>query len=351
MRHMVVRCVLLVSAVLVLPGAVRASDNSAITRAKAAIESGNVVPERDLAPLIEALRRARDVDDQKELVEAVSDLGAGSGSSPANAKRYLLEKATPLLLALAKTGGDAFLKGDALFALRDMGASRAVLEQAAAIAEADPDAYVQSRGEILRNFIASMPAESTASAIRPADAGRERHGLAYLKEHGLGASPDQLRRSAQGGDAAAVQALLDAGVDVNGGGGGLGRTPLYSAVFSGCGASSGETDALLDTVKVLLAGGADARMTGDNGNTILLSAAQMCGPRMVAALAAAGADVNARNGSGMTPLVMALIMQKVDAAEALVAKGARLTAQDVQMVQGSATNPRARALIKKASGS
>jgi uncharacterized protein len=334
---------------LFVPPPAHADVGTVIDAAKQAVASGSVSPERDLAPLIDALKQAQDPDDQNDLIEAVSDLGQGSGSSPAAVKRYLLEQATPRLLELGKTGATAFLKGDALMALRDMGASRATLEQAAAIAEADPDSYVQSRGEILRNFIKSMPAASTASAIQPADAGREASGLAYLKEHGLGASPDQLRQSAQAGDAAAVKALLDAGVDVNGGGV-LEQTPLYSLAFSGCAAAAGENDALVQTAQTLVTGGANVKLTGNNGNTALISAAQMCGPRIVGALLAAGAPVNAANGSGMTALSMALLMGKLDAAEVLVDRGARLTAQQATMLSGSATTPRAKALLKKASG-
>lgn len=42
-------------------------------------------------------------------------------------------------------------------ALRGMGASRAVLGQAASVAEPYRDDFVRSRGEILRNFMKSMP--------------------------------------------------------------------------------------------------------------------------------------------------------------------------------------------------
>jgi hypothetical protein len=51
-------------------------------------------------------------------------------------------------------------------ALRDMGASRAVLDKAATIAEHDVDDYVRSRGEILRNFTKSMPAAGAAPDIQ-----------------------------------------------------------------------------------------------------------------------------------------------------------------------------------------
>ncbi len=325
---------------------VSAADDPAIARARQAIASGSVAPERDLAPLVEALRRARDTDDQRRLVEVISDLGSATGSSPVSARAYLLERSTPLLLGLARTGATNFLKGEAMFALRDMGAPRSVLEQAAAIAEADPDDFVKSRGEILRGFIAKMPAEAAASAPRATDPDQARAGLAYLRQHGLGVSVDQLGRSAQEGDAIAVKALLDAGVDPNVGA--YTDLPLYRATFSGCSAHGGDTDGLVDTVSALLGAGADLKKTDDNGNTVLVSAAQMCGPRIVAALVAAGAKIDVRNKSGLSPLAMALLMQKIDSAELLVAKGARLNAQETSMLSASATDPRAKAVVAKA---
>ncbi len=88
----------------------------------------------------------------------------------------------------------------------------------------------------------------------------------------------------------------------------------------------------------------------DNGNNILISAAQMCGPKIVTALIAAGADLKVVNGSGMTPLTIALIMRHPDSAEVLVNKGARLTAAQVQMLSASATDPRSKAVIQRAAG-
>lgn len=329
-------------------GVIEAGKHPAIARATQAVVSGKVDLAGDLAPLVQALEAARTEDEQRDLITAVAELGAGSGSSPADVKKYLLEQGTPVLLDLAKRGASVFVKGNAMFALRDMGASRSVLEQAAAIAEADPDDFVRSRGQVLRNFITSMPAESTASTIRPSDQAREQKGLAFLAGRGLGASPDQLRRSAQEGDVEAVQALLAAGVDPNGTGV-FAQRPLYAATFSGCGAKSGETDALVATVDALLAAGADVKGTGANNTTVLFAAAQMCGPRIVSALVAAGADINARNGAGMSPLAMALIMRKFDAAEVLVAKGAKLSAQEREMLQESVTDPRGKDLVAKAS--
>ncbi len=323
-----------------------AVDDPSIAKARQAVASGSVVPERDLAPLVQALRNARDKDDQSRLIDVISTLGSASGSSPAATKSYLLQQSTPVLLGLSKTGATNFVKGEAMFALREMGASRAVLEKAAAIAEADPDDYVKSRGEILRNFIKDMPAEGTAAAHPAVDPTREQAGLAYLRQHRLGASPDQLGRSAQEGDVATVKALLDAGVDPNAGP--YNDRPLYRAVFSGCSANGGDTDGLVETVNALVAGGSDLKATDDNGNTVLFHAAQMCGPRVVGALIAGGAKVDFHNRSGMSPLSIALLMQKIDSAELLAAKGAHLNAQETGMLSASATDPRAKAVLKKA---
>ena len=135
------------------------AEHPAITRAESAVESKNVDPARDIAPLLDALKRSKDVDEKRELVDTISDLGEADGESPNSVKQYLMQNAPPVLLEVAKTGNNAFLQGDAITALREMGCSRAILEQAAAIAEADPDSFVQSRGEILRNYIKSMPVE------------------------------------------------------------------------------------------------------------------------------------------------------------------------------------------------
>ncbi|HVR94081.1 MAG TPA: ankyrin repeat domain-containing protein [Casimicrobiaceae bacterium] len=112
--------------------------------------------------------------------------------------------------------------------------------------------------------------------------------------------------------------------------------------------NQGETDGNVDTVNVLIAAGADVRRKDDNGNNILISAAQMCGPRIVTALIAAGAEIKLTNGGGMTPLGMALLMRHPESAEVLVSKGARLNASQVQMLNASVTDPRAKVIIQRA---
>src|SRR6266566_7123955 len=168
-----------------------ASPSDLYARAKRAIASGNVVPERDLAPLIAVLRGPSSEEDLRSAIDKIETLADASGSSPAEVRHYLLEQSTPLLLNIAATGPSVFARGDAVTALRDMGASRAVLDQAATIAEHDRDDYVRSRGEILRNFMKSMPAAGAAADVK---SGGPREQLA-LKKRKLGISADQLRRS------------------------------------------------------------------------------------------------------------------------------------------------------------
>ncbi len=329
-----------------VPVAAQGNPTALADRAARAIASGKVDPARDLAPLVGVLRAPASTEDLRTAIDKIETLGSATGSSPAEVKHYLLEQSTPLLLKIGATGPTVFARGDARMALRDMGASRAVLDQAATIAEKDKDDYVRSRGEILRNFMKSMPAGGAAAEVKAGGAG-EAAAIAALKKKGLGVSADQLRRSSLEGNAADVQALLDAGVSANGGAS-LSDSPLYFAVFSGCGAKSGETDGLVSTVGILLKGGADVKRKDDNGNTILTSAAQMCGGKIVTSLIAAGADMNVTNGSGITPLGMAFMMHKADAAEALVTGGARLNAAQAQMVTAMVTDPREKALLQRA---
>ena len=115
-----------------------------------------------------------------------------------------------------------------------------------------------------------------------------------------------------------------------------------------CAHDGGENDQHVATIKALIAGGADLKRKDDNSNTPLMSAAQYCGAKVVKLLLDAGAEPAPRNGSGITPLGMAMIMSHFDAAEALVAGGARLDAKEAEMVSGSATDERAKAILKKA---
>jgi ankyrin repeat protein len=313
--------------------------------AKEAIEAGTADAARDIGPLIDMLRRSKDDDDQKHLVDAIIDLGRADGSSPAAVKKYVIDEMSPLLLTIAANRSNStFLRGDAILGLRNLGASRETLEQVTAMALKDSDDYVKSRGEILQNYIASMPAAAPMTKIAPKDAQSEKDALEYLRIREIGASVDSLHRAAFEANYEDVKALLNAGVAVDGDGGN--DTPLLAAMTA-C-SKEGETDLIVDVVDLLVSRGADVKRKDDNKNTPLITAAQYCGAKVVNRLVAAGADINAVNGSTMTPLTIALVMGRFDAADALVAKGARLTAGQVEMINASVSDPRGKAIAAKA---
>jgi hypothetical protein len=337
----------LVAAALALPRAAAAS-HPAVERARRAVASGRVDPARDVGPLLAALRAARTVEERRELVGAIGDLGETDGDSPNAVKSYLAEEAPPVLLDVIRNGHDAFLQGDAVTALRGMSVPRAVLVEAADIAEADPDAFVRSRGEILRNLIRSMPEEDERAAARPVATEASRKAIAYLDQLGVGVSTQALRDAARDGNAEIVKALLDAGVAPDTGARRLEDTPLYLATRIGCSSQQGEADWVVETVRHLVAAGANVNMLDDNKNTALMFAADECGKKTVAVLLEAGAKIDARNGSGLTALGFALLYDKLDAADLLVAKGARLTKAERAMLEPSLNDARARAILKKA---
>jgi hypothetical protein len=314
-------------------------------QAKEAIEAGHADAARDLGPLIDMLRTSKDTEDQQHLIDAIVDLGRASGTSPAAVKQYVVEQMTPILLSIASNRSNTtFLRGDAILGLRNMGASRDALQQVTDMALKDPDDYVKSRGEILQNYIASMPTEAPAAAIKPKSAEGEKDALEYLRMREIDVSPDSLHRAAFESNYEDVKQLLKAGVPVDGEGGN--DTPLLAAM-TGC-TREGETDLVVNVVDLLVTKGADLKRKDDNANTPLITAAQYCGARVVNRLIAGGADVNAMNGSSMTPLMIALVMGRFDAADALVAKGAKLNAQQAEVMKNSVSDARGKAIIAKA---
>ncbi|HYK01590.1 MAG TPA: ankyrin repeat domain-containing protein [Thermoanaerobaculia bacterium] len=299
----------------------------------------------DPETLVQSLRTTKDQDDLARVVDRVGDVGDADGASPAAVKQYLIEHATPHLVAIAEnTAYKWSLRGSAIHALRDLRPPRAILQKVVDMALVDKDEYVKSRGEILQNYLTTL-VDSEAGAVKPADAATEADAIAFLQTRNLGVSLDQLRLSAIDGKADEIEALLAAGVDPNAGE--AGDAPLIRAMLR-C-SSDGESDVVVATVAALLKGGADVKRKDDNQNTPLMSAAQYCGRRVVEQLLAAGAELTPRNGSGITPLGMSILLSRWDASEALIEKGARLDATEAKMVTGYAVDERSTAIVKAAS--
>src|SRR4029450_5854292 len=89
-------------------GAPLHASHPAIERAEKAIARGHVDPKRDVGPILSALKRGGPVDEMRELVGAIADLGETDGESPNSVKAYLLEEAPPLLLDVVRNGHDSF---------------------------------------------------------------------------------------------------------------------------------------------------------------------------------------------------------------------------------------------------
>jgi hypothetical protein len=303
------------------------------------------VADDDPEALVQELRTTKDQDDLARVVDRVGDVGDADGASTAAVKQYLIENATPHLVAIAEnTSYKWSLRGSAIHALRDLRPPRAILQKVVDMALVDKDEYVKSRGEILQNYLTTL-VDSEAGAVKPKDVATEADAIAFLQSRNLGVSLDQLRLSAIDGKADEIEALLAAGVDPNAGE--AGDAPLIRAMLR-C-SSEGENDEVVATVAALLKGGADVKRTDDNKNMPLMSAAQYCGGRVVNQLLTAGAELAPRNGSGITPLAMSIFLSRWDAAEALIAKGARLDESESKMVAGYAVDERSTKIVKAAS--
>lgn len=133
--------------------------------------------------------------------------------------------------------------------------------------------------------------------------------FSMLLAAGTALADTELERAAKAGQLDKVQALVEAGADVNGVDAETiwERTPLMVAVTGGH----------LEVVRYLLSKGADVTRQGDaTGTSPLSEAAQQGHAEVVAALLAAGAapDFNA-DVQGRTPLIWALISKEPRAPE------------------------------------
>jgi len=333
------------------------STDALIARAKAAIADGTVVPSRDLAPLLERLAASRDHFKQEELIDDVETWGREDGTSPAAVKAYLRDAAPPVLLAVARGKATSFVRGEALATIGDLGAADSFLDEAIAVAKADPDHMVQFKGSLLARgrerrqhplIVGGAPAAAApAAGTHPASPAKEQAALEFLRRRHERVSADTLGQAALHADTEVVVALLDAGVDVNAPT--LMGTPLDFALGPGCvGDRPGSAAARLATVDALIQHGADVKRHDAGGNTILMGAVE-CPVAVVAHLVAAGAPVDTKNAQGFSPLENALMRGKWEVAEFLVDKGARLSKKQVhELFFELPSDPQKRALSQRA---
>jgi ankyrin repeat protein len=125
------------------------------------------------------------------------------------------------------------------------------------------------------------------------------------------------------------------------------RTPLMLLFFSGEACARPEQGHAI--VALLLQRGADVNQVDENKNTALMFAVDKCDRQTVRLLLKAGAKLNARNQSGLTALEGGIVTGNAGVEE-LIAAGARLDpAKAKAWSEAYKKNPRALALIKKAS--
>jgi hypothetical protein len=329
------------------------SASDVVARIEAQVEQGEVDPARDLAPLIEGLRAARDERSQSTYIGAIEELGDFRGSSPAAVKAWLVQNAPPVLLDIARSNAGWSVRGDALMTLRALDAPDAVLDEAIAIARAasgDGDGFIHSRGSLLQDWKENRQREGVRPAVaKPQDAQKEQAALQFLRTRGYGVSSDDLGRALGDGDVEVVRALIDAGIDVSAPGTAA-LTPLGMATMLAC-AKRIPVERQLAVLDLLIANGADVRHKDAQGNTLLIASVQSCPLPVFEKLVAAGAEANAANAQQFTPLKMAMVAGRWDIAEFLVGKGARMSAKEAdQLFMEKPQDPAQAAILKRAIG-
>ncbi len=197
---------------------------------------------------------------------------------------------------------------------------------------------------------APAPAERPGAASREpaaASAGEER-GLAALRERNLEFTETGYAKALNDGDAEAIRAYLDAGMSARHAFAGENRrSPLMLLFFSGEACARPEQGHAI--VALLLKRGADVNQIDENKNTALMFAVDKCDRQTVRLLLKAGAKLNARNQSGLTALESGIVTGN-PGVEELIAAGARLDAAKAKSwAEAYKKNPKALALIKKAS--
>lgn len=193
---------------------------------------------------------------------------------------------------------------------------------------------------------ASAPPAASAAKGGPAS-GNEERGLALLRERKLEFDEPSFYRALSEADAEAIRAYLDGGMSAT-----MAfavadrRSPLMILFFSRTACDQGDAGRAI--VQLLLERGADVNQQDENKNTALIFAVGNCDRPTIRLLLKAGARIDHRNGAGLTALEMGIGFGN-PGIEELIAAGARLDAQKAKSwAEAFKSNPRALALVKKA---
>ncbi|HTR04344.1 MAG TPA: HEAT repeat domain-containing protein [Thermoanaerobaculia bacterium] len=195
----------------------------------------------------------------------------------------------------------------------------------------------------------AAPAETSAppASAGAVPSGSEERGMAALRARHLEFDETGFYRALSEADGEAIRAYLDAGMSPR-----LAfafenqRSPLMVLFFhrQACGQGADGRD----VVALLIERGADVNAVDDKKNTALMFAADNCDRGTIRLLLKAGARRDAKNWAGLTALQMGIVSGN-PGLEELIAAGARLDAATAKTYAESyKNNPKALALIKKA---
>ena len=307
------------------------------------------------------------------LVAALADADedvAGNALSSYNVLLIPPPEAVEVLARVAEGSGPLRLRQRALQMLRNrQGQGKPVLERLRALtrsADVGKDAgwaveSIERGGPGSPNPVASAasttrptprataPAESVAPTPRSPDA--EARGLAKLRELRLPFDESGFTRALLDPKPEAIRAFTDAGMSPSHSfASASGRSPLMLLFFFGKACPHGQPTpaSTSQIVADLLAAGADANQTDENGNTVLMFAADKCDRATVKLLISAGAKVGVRNKSNMTALEMSIASAN-SGVEELIAAGARLDPATAKTyLEAYKDDPQALARVKKA---
>ena len=314
---------------------------------KAALAAAMKDRDHDLAPAAVAAYNVLYIENG-ELVAALSD-AAVSGQDVAARQRALqclrnrqgqAKSAVPALRPLTQSP-DGLIADDARTAIEWI--ERGGAGSPSAIREGAPEAPAAAGG----GRPAAGPGAKAPAA--PADSASEERALASLRERHLEFNEPGFYRALSEADAGAIRDYVDGGMSANHVFADENRrTPLMVLFFHGQACAKGAEGR--DIVVLLLRKGADVNAQDEKKNTALMFAADKCDRETLRLLLKAGAKRDAKNWANLTALQMGIVSGN-PGLEELIAAGARLDAATAKAyAEAYRNNPKALALVKKASG-